>query len=68
MRIQFSIICLFSVLVLAACKSNPSVSDDYAVQQPGETEQETTQPAEEGDDRGFDPCLLNASLAVCQKE
>jgi uncharacterized lipoprotein YajG len=69
MRIQYTVICLLSVLFLTACKSNPSTPDNSTQQKSTSAEKESTQSTENAEgDRGFDPCKLNASLAICKKE
>lgn len=71
MKIQFPAICLLSVFILSACQSTPAVTD-AAVQPPAQEDQKNMEQEEgelvEDDDRGFDPCLLNSSLAVCKKQ
>lgn len=67
MKTRILVICLFATLSLTACKTNPAVTE--TVQNPAHSEQNSVEQAEaEEDDRGFDPCLLNSSLAVCNKQ
>lgn len=55
-------ICLFSLLILISCSSTEQE------QAPVECRPATdgTCEADQGDDRGYDPCLINKNLPVCK--
>ncbi|GAA0857593.1 hypothetical protein [Aliiglaciecola litoralis] len=49
-----------SCLLLTGCKSTPDNVDEPECREANENCQE------DGDDRGYDPCLVNNSLPVCK--
>lgn len=69
MKIQFALICALSVFLLTACKTNPEKATSETPPSSTAAEQPKEQSADENNgDRGFDPCKLNANLAICNKE
>ena len=66
------VIPILSILLFVACESVPNQPDSQTVQISEETQQEapqeTMRTSEQDADRGFDPCKLNADLAVCKKQ
>ena len=67
MKIQKLILYLLIALPIAVAASNLSQSDKESLQESESAEQEDAELDDDGD-RGFDPCLLNASLAICNKQ
>jgi hypothetical protein len=62
---------ILSVLIaspLVVSGSSLIQSDESGSQNSATPEQESTDTDDDGGDRGFDPCLLNASLAICNKQ
>jgi hypothetical protein len=71
MKIRTVILYLLIALPFVAVGSNLTQSDDSDLKKSETSEQEGAESAESDDnggDRGFDPCLLNASLAICKKQ
>lgn len=68
MKIRILIFYLLAALPLAAAGSNLTQSSDSDKQEAEMSEQEDTDSDDEGGDRGFDPCLLNASLPICNTQ
>lgn len=68
MNIRTVILYLLIALPFAAVGSNLKQSDDDDLKKSETSEQESAKSDDNGGDRGFDPCLLNASLAICNKQ
>ncbi|MCP4764950.1 MAG: hypothetical protein GY875_01625 [Gammaproteobacteria bacterium] len=68
MKMRNLIFYLLFALPLAVAGSNLTQSDENSSQQPETPEQESADSDDDGGDRGFDPCLLNANLAICNQQ
>lgn len=68
MKIRTVILYLLIALPFVAVGSNLTQSDDSDLEKSETSEQESAESGDNGGDRGFDPCLLNASLAICNKQ
>jgi hypothetical protein len=68
MKIRTVILYLLIALPFVAVGSNLTQSDDKDLKKSETSEQESAESDDNGGDRGFDPCLLNASLAICNKQ
>jgi hypothetical protein len=68
MKIRILTLYLLSALPFAAAGSKLTQSDVNDLQKSETSEQESAESDEDGGDRGFDPCLLNANLAICKKQ
>jgi hypothetical protein len=68
MKIRILILYLLSALPFAAVGSKLTQSDANDSQKSETSEQDSAESDDDGGDRGFDPCLLNASLAICKKQ
>jgi hypothetical protein len=66
MRILILYVLIVSPFVVSG--SNLTQSDENDSQNSATPEQESADSDDDGGDRGFDPCLLNASLAICKKQ
>ena len=54
----------FCILFLLACQSTP---DESAPDCRTETSENCSAEEDNGDDRGYNPCLVNKNLPVCKK-
>jgi hypothetical protein len=68
MKIRILILYLLITLPFAVAAFNPTQSDENSLQESEDSEQERAESDDDGGDRGFDPCLLNASLAICNNQ
>lgn len=68
MKIRILVLYLLTASSLAMAESKLTEPDPDNLQKSETSESESADSADEGGDRGFDPCLLNASLAICQKQ
>ena len=66
MRILILYVLIASPFVVSG--SSLTQSDENDSQNSATPEQESADSDDDGGDRGFDPCLLNASLAICNKQ
>jgi hypothetical protein len=56
---------LFSILFFYGCKSTPE--EDIEANCPAESTENCSVEDGNGDDRGYNPCLVNKNLPVCKK-
>ncbi len=68
MNIRIFILYLLVALPSAVAASNLAQSDEDSLLESDASEQGSAESDDQGGDRGFDPCLLNASLAICNKQ
>ncbi len=68
MKIRNLILCLLIAMPFAATGFELAQSDENDLQNPEPPEQEEVESDDDGGDRGFDPCLLNSSLAICNQQ
>jgi hypothetical protein len=68
MKIRILILYLLFALPLCVAASSLTQSDDNSLQESETPQQDSAEADDDGGDRGFDPCLLNASLAICNKQ
>ena len=54
--------------LLSACSSTSTTPQDPSTQKPTPSDEESAEKStEKQDDRGFNPCLINDQLAVCDE-
>jgi hypothetical protein len=68
MKIRILILYLLIALPLSVAASSLTQSDYNSLQESETHQQDSAEADDDGGDRGFDPCLLNASLAICNKQ
>lgn len=68
MKIRFLILFLMTAMSFTAAGSKLAQSNGNDLQDSETADQESAESDDDGGDRGFDPCLLNASLAICNKQ
>jgi hypothetical protein len=68
MKIRTLILYLLIALPLCVAASSLTQSDEKSLQESEALEQDSAEADDDDGDRGFDPCLLNASLAICNQQ
>ena len=68
MKIRILILYLLIALPFSVAASSLTQSDDDSLQESEAPQQDSAEADDDGGDRGFDPCLLNASLAICNQQ
>ena len=65
LKLRILIVSFLFALPFGVGASGSSSSSESNAQKSQDAKQEKTETDDQGESRGFDPCLLNPSLAVC---
>lgn len=56
---------VFGILLLIGCQSTPEESGEFDCKE--QADATCSAEADNGDDRGYNPCLVNKKLPICKK-